>query len=56
MWKRVLLGTGAVLAMGVAGFLTFAPAYVERGMNPVTNAGRSWPVDGRGAGPAVTGW
>lgn len=44
MWKRVLLGTGAVLAMGVAGFLTFAPAYVERGMNPVTMPAEGWPV------------
>ncbi|WP_330450781.1 membrane dipeptidase [Paracoccus marcusii] len=44
MWKRVLLGTGAVMAMGVAGFLTFAPAYVERGMNPVTMPAEGWPV------------
>lgn len=44
MLKRILLSLLAVIAVGLVAFLSLAPAYVERSMNPVTMPAEGWPV------------
>ncbi|MDN5568816.1 MAG: membrane dipeptidase [Paracoccus sp. (in: a-proteobacteria)] len=44
MLKKLLLGVAVVAACGAAAFFVFAPAYVERSMNPVTMPQDGWPV------------
>ncbi|WP_228461565.1 dipeptidase [Paracoccus liaowanqingii] len=44
MVRRIVLGLAAVGVVTLAGFLVLAPAYVERGMNPVTMPAEGWPV------------
>ena len=36
MLKRILLGAAVLIVAGLAAFLAFAPAYVERSLNPMT--------------------
>ncbi|MBK4216325.1 membrane dipeptidase [Paracoccus caeni] len=44
MLKRILLGLATVLIIAAAAFFIFAPAYVERGLNPMTMPENGWPV------------
>lgn len=44
MLKRVLLGSVALAILAAIAFFMFAPAYVERSMNPVTMPDEGWPV------------
>ncbi len=44
MWKKLALGAALLVGCAVAAFLTFAPPYVERMMNPVTMPAEGWPV------------
>ncbi|MDB2552266.1 membrane dipeptidase [Paracoccus sp. (in: a-proteobacteria)] len=44
MLKRILLGTAVLIVAGLAAFLAFAPAYVERSLNPMTMPDQGWPV------------
>ncbi|WP_240768831.1 dipeptidase [Paracoccus liaowanqingii] len=44
MVRRIVVGLAAVGAVALAAFLVLAPAYVERGMNPVTMPAEGWPV------------
>ncbi|MDB6180186.1 dipeptidase [Paracoccus fistulariae] len=44
MFRRVLLGILGLAIIAVAGFFIFAPAYVERGMNPLRMPEGGWPV------------
>lgn len=44
MIRRVLIGIGLLVVLGIAAFFTFAPGYVERGLNPTTMPEGGWPV------------
>lgn len=44
MIRRVLIGIGLLIVLGMAAFFTFAPGYVERGLNPTTMPEEGWPV------------
>jgi microsomal dipeptidase-like Zn-dependent dipeptidase len=44
MIKKLLLGGVVVAGCAAAAFFAFAPAYVERSMNPVTMPDEGWPV------------
>ncbi|WP_022706726.1 dipeptidase [Paracoccus zeaxanthinifaciens] len=44
MWKKIAAGTGLLLVAGGAAFFSFAPAYVERGMNPLTMPEDGWEI------------
>lgn len=47
MFKRIILGLLMLVLMAAAAFFTFAPAYVERGLNPITADQDAWPVSDR---------
>lgn len=49
MLKRIILGMLVLVILAVLAFFIFAPAYVERGMNPVTAPAEGWPVSDRAA-------
>lgn len=44
MLKRILLGLATLLIIAAAAFFIFAPAYVERGLNPMSMPEEGWPV------------
>ncbi len=44
MLKRILAAVVVLVALAAAAFLVFAPAYVERGLNPVRLPVEGWPV------------
>ncbi|MGZ3216348.1 dipeptidase [Paracoccus sp. T5] len=44
MLKRLLLALGLLVLAALAAFLAFAPAYVERALNPMTMPAEGWPV------------
>lgn len=44
MLKRLLLASGLLVLAALATFLAFAPAYVERSLNPMTMPAEGWPV------------
>lgn len=47
MLRKIAIGTGLLTAAGAAAFVTLAPAYVDRSMNPVTMPAEGWPVGDR---------
>lgn len=44
MFKRILLTLLALVVVGAIAFFAFAPAYVERGLNPLRMPDGGWPV------------
>lgn len=44
MLRKILLVMLGLIAIAAVAFFTFAPAYVERGLNPVTTSEAGWPV------------
>nr|WP_111298834.1 membrane dipeptidase [Paracoccus saliphilus] len=44
MLKRLLLAVPVLMLAALAAFLAFAPAYVERMLNPLTMPAEGWPV------------
>lgn len=49
MLKRIIQGVLVLLILAAIAFFTFAPGYVERGMNPVTMPEEGWPVSDEAA-------
>lgn len=47
MFKRIILGLLMLVLLAAAAFFTFAPAYVERGLNPITADQDAWQVSDR---------
>ncbi|NHF71690.1 dipeptidase [Paracoccus xiamenensis] len=44
MLRKILLVLLGLIALAAAAFFTFAPGYVERGLNPLTTPEDGWPV------------
>lgn len=44
MLKRILTVVGVLIGLAAAAFFVFAPAYVERGLNPLRMPDGGWPV------------
>jgi microsomal dipeptidase-like Zn-dependent dipeptidase len=47
MVRRILLGLGAVLVLGLAAFLIWAPGFAEARLNPLGMPAGGWPVSDR---------
>ena len=47
MLKRIIWSVLALLLLGAVAFFAFAPAYVERGLNPIIGDQGEWPVSDR---------
>ena len=44
MFRKIAIALFCLILIAAAAFFTFAPAYVERGLNPVNGPAEGWPV------------